>query len=109
MQRSGYVQAVDLRGRALNPHELSRLELAHRRRADQIERARLRHDDVARAEFAEPQGPETARIDDRVQGSADCDDERISAFDALERIEQLVFGLACFGAGDQVDQDLAVR
>src|SRR6266550_7498647 len=102
-------QAVDLRRRALNAQELPGPELAYRRRADQIERARLRGDHVARAELAEPQRPEAARIDDRVQRPADRDHERIGAFDSLERVEQLVLRLARLGAGDQVDQDFTVR
>src|SRR2546422_7503071 len=102
-------QAVDLRGRTLNPQELSRLELAHRRSANQIERARLRDDHVARSELAEPQRPEAAGIDDRVQRPTDGYNQRVGALDALERIEQLVFRLARFGARNQVDQDLAIR
>ena len=92
----------------MNAQEFPGRELALHRGADQIERARLGRDDVATAEFAEPQGPESARIDDRVQRAADRHDQRVGAFHALERIEQLILDLARFGAGDQVNQHFAV-
>ena len=102
-------QAVNLGRRALNAQELTGLDLPERRRADQIERTRLRGHHVSRPQFAEPERAKASRIDDGVQGPADRDDQRIGAFHALECVEQLVFRLARLGAGDQVDQDFAVR
>src|SRR6266704_1615694 len=87
-------QPIDLRWRSLNAQEFAGLELAHRGGADQIERARLGGDDVAVAYLAEPERSEASRVDNGVQRPADGDDQRIGAFDALQRVEQLVFGLA---------------
>ncbi len=50
--------------------------------------------DVAVAYLAEPERSEASRVDNGVQRPADGDDQRIGAFDALQRVEQLVFGLA---------------
>src|SRR2546423_9851356 len=99
---------VDFRGDALNAQELPGFELAPGRGADEIERARLRRDHIAVAQLAQPERPEAARIDDGVQRPANRDDQRIGALDAFERIEQLVFGLASFGARDQMDEDFAI-
>ena len=101
-------QLVDFRGRALNPQKLSRLELAHGSRADQVERARLGCKDVPLTELAQPQRPKSPRIDDRIQRPPDRHNQRVGALDPFQRVEQLILGLARLGAGNQMNQDFAV-
>ena len=95
--------------RALDAEEIPGLELAHGRRPRDVEGARLGGYDPAASEPAKDEGPEAPGIDDGVQRPADGDHERVGALHTLERIEQLVLGLARLGARNQVNQDLAVR
>src|ERR1051325_2871541 len=101
-------QRFDLGRRPLNPEKFAGLQLADRRRAHQVERARLRRDHVALAKLAEPERPEAAWIDDRIQRAADRDDQRVRALDAPQRSEQRILGLARFGARDEVNQHFTV-
>ncbi len=57
----------------------------------------------------QPERPEAPRVHDGVQRPPDRDDERVGPLDALQRVEQLVLRLPRLGAGDEVDQHLAVR
>ncbi len=92
----------------LENHHLPGLDVAHELRADDVERAGLRGQDVRLAEPAEDERAHAQRIahaDDRRVGEAD---ERVGALHLAQRIDQAVDHAGASGGRDEMDDDLGV-
>ena len=93
---------------ARDAHHFAGLDFAHVFGADQIERAGFRSDEPGAAEAAEAQRAEAARIADGVHFVARQHQQRVGAFDLIQRVGERAGEIARAAARDQVHDHFGV-
>ena len=89
--------------------DLAVLDVAHEARADDVERAGLRREDVMAVEFAEHQRADAERIARADQLLVGERDERIGALDLAQGLDEALEDAGAAAARDEVQNDFGVR
>ena len=90
-------------------HQLTGLHLAQELRADDVERAALRCDDVALAQLPQAQRPHTCRVAERDDAVLGHHDRGVGALHVLHDVGDRVLYVVGRVRGDQRGDDLGVR
>ena len=88
--------------------QLAGLDVADEARADHVERDRLGGEDRRFAELAHDERADAERIAAGDQPLVGQHDQRVGAFDLLQRVDEAVERVAQIGGRDEVDDDLGV-
>ena len=93
---------------AVDDHDFARVDVADEAGADDVERDGFRREDRRFAELAHDQRPNAERIAAGDQAFFGQDQQRVSAFDLLQRVDQPVHRGGRLRRRDEVDDDLGV-
>src|SRR5688572_28235844 len=106
---SGFERKARANPVAVDREDLSALDVALERGANEIERTRFRGNDPPLTEAPEDEGTPSAGIARGEERVADDDEERERPFDALQRIGQTLVRLLAARACDPMHEDLGIH